>query len=435
MQKASGLLGAAVLVMGCARSERAPQAVAVSTASEEPAIVVEPFGPEAPPPPRHALRVLVGGDLIPHRPSLAAPNAITAALSPLSELFHGADAVVANYEAATGTLTKKAFRLAYAASPDWLEALPSVGITAVTVANNHACDLGTDGLVTTIEAGQASGLATLGADAGDDPWGPRPVVELDGKRVCAVAWTTLVNSEGACARSPQLAVATASPAGHRRIASAMKRARLTCDATIAIVHGGVEYVSQTAVTMAMARDAAELGADAVVVHHPHVASPVVVHRAKDGRQVPIFASVGNLASNQGESYEPTKFPVLRENRRMVCVNGWTRLGVLADLAFDFSGPPRLDWGFHLLWTENDHLEDKAAVPKIATRVVDPEKDAALVTTLSRDAKGPTALFDDPCWLERDLATDGDAAPRCTTTLLRTPPRASASVARSKSRAH
>ena len=176
-----------------------------------------PFGPPKPPPLERALRVIVGGDILPHRPSLIAPAAIRAALAPLGPLFAKADTVVANYEAATGDVDPKAFRLAYAAPRGWLEELPKAGLRAVTVANNHACDLGEPGLDATLEAAQKSGLVALGADA-SDPWAPRAIVEQGGKRICAVAWTTLSNSEGACSKSRHLAVAplsVARQAAHR----------------------------------------------------------------------------------------------------------------------------------------------------------------------------------------------------------------------------
>jgi len=425
------LLMLAVAAVGCARPVeneahgRGPPAPAPAEAEEARAIVVEPFGsPVRTGTPSAPLRVLVGGDLIPHRPSLVAPSAVLAALAPLAPVFGQADAVVANFEAATGEVGKKAFRLAYAVSPEWLEALPRAGVSAITVANNHACDLDYQGVEATLDAASNSGLETLGGDAKGDPWQPRTLVERDGKRVCAVAWTTLVNAPGGCARSVRLAVATENAAGRQKIAAAMQRARETCDATVAMIHGGVEYAPQTPAMMAMARQAADSGADAVVIHHPHVASPVVVHPTRDGRNIPIFASVGNLVSNQGESWKLPMFPVLRENRRLVCVNGWTRLGVLADLAFDFQASPRLDWSFHLVWTENEHADDRTiAVPKITTRILDPQHDAALVSRLSDDALGPVDLFDDPCWVERPVYTDGDRQhnPRCGTSLVRSAP--------------
>lgn len=415
----------AVLAVGCTRIFERSSGDGAAPAG---AIVVAPFEPpahaswaEGPPEP---LRVLVGGDLIPHRPSLAAPSSIRSALTPLTPLFERADAVVANYEAATGELGKNAFRLAYAAPPAWLDALPQVGVTAISVANNHACDLGRRGVEATLEAASESGLDVLGGDSEGDPWAPRTLVERDGKRVCAVAWTTLINAEGSCAKTTRLAIATESAAGRRKVAAALQRARASCDATIAIVHGGVEYAPQTPAMMAVAREAAESGADAVVIHHPHVASPVVVHATKDKRRIPIFASVGNLVSNQGESWKPPMFPVLRENRRLVCVNGWTRLGVLADLAFDFTGAPKLDWSFHLVWTENEHADDRrVAIPKIAARVLDPESDAAIATRLMDDEHGPRELFDDPCWAERPVDADGERGrdARCATTLVRSPP--------------
>jgi hypothetical protein len=428
----------ALLLGGCAAPSPAASSDSVPSearaAGPEVAVSLEPFGPPAPPPLAEPLRVLVGGDLIPHRPALAAPSAVLSALAPLGPIFGKVDAVVANYEAATGELEKKAFRLAYAAPPAWLEALPQAGIHAVTVANNHACDLGYEGVEATLDAATKSGLVVLGGDAKGDPWAPRTIAERGGKRVCAIAWTTLVNAEGGCAKSTRLAVATENAAGRQKVAAAIQRARSTCDATIAIIHGGVEYVPQTPTVMAVAKQAADSGADAVVIHHPHVASPVVVHSTKDGRNIPIFASVGNLVSNQGESWKPPMFPVLRENRRLVCVNGWTRLGVLADLAFDFKGAPKLDWSYHLVWTENEHAEDKAPVPKIATRLLDPEKDAEIVARLADDELGPVDLFDDPCWTERPIYADGDRTPsaRCHTTLVHGTPQPS-HVAASRSR--
>lgn len=406
------------------RREAAPAPALVSQTTLESAVVVTPFV-SAPGP----LRVLVGGDLIPHRPALLEPASLARALAPLHPLFSAADAVVANYETATGEVEKKAFRLSYAASPAWLGALPGAGIGAVSVANNHACDLGYDGVGATLDAAKAAGVTALGGDAKGDAWAPRTLVERDGKRVCAVAWTTLVNAEGGCARTTRLAIATDNAAGRHKITAALQRARNECDATVAIVHGGEEYAAQTSPMLAMAKQAAEAGADAVVIHHPHVASPVTVHATKDGRSIPIFASVGNLVSNQGESWKPPMFPVLRENRRLVCVNAWTRLGVVADLSFALDGAaPRLDWGYHLVWTDNEHADDRAkAAPAITTRLVDPSVDSALLAKLREDERGPTALFDDACWRERGA----DDATRCSTSLLRTAKDAPKHVRRSR----
>jgi poly-gamma-glutamate synthesis protein (capsule biosynthesis protein) len=414
----------ALLAIGCAAPTSAPvvESVPEQAVTLAPAV---PFGPPPPPPLDRPIRVLVGGDLLPHRPSLATPASIRAALAPLGPLFEKADGVVGNYEAATGDVDGKSpgARLVYAAPPGWLEELPRAGIKNLTVANNHACDLGYEGVDATLAAAAAADVVAIGGDA-KDPWAARVIAERSGKRVCAVAWTTVMNAPGACAKSARLAIATLDRHGKAKIDHALARARSFCDATIAIFHGGEEYVKQTSMVMDLARHAAESGADAVVIHHPHVPAPVVLHVTKDARKVPLFASVGNLASNQGESWKPPMFPVLRENRRLVCVNGWTRLGVIADLAFMFDKEEaRLDWGYHLTWTENEHVDNKnVAVPKIETRLFDAEKDAAVLARLSDDAAGPVDLFDDNCWIERPLYVPGDVVTdeRCSATLRHLP---------------
>lgn len=430
------LLIAAGVVSGCAREPKETGAAdrskseAASTDSSGPVgtpkvdVPTAPASPAAPSVPSRPLRVLVGGDLLPHRPSLLTASAIQGALAPLGSLFSQADGVVANYEAATGDVDSKANRLAYAAPKGWLGALPRTGIKAVTVANNHSCDLGDAGLTATLDEAKQSGLVAIGGDD-VDPWTPRAVAtdEQSGKRVCAIAWTTISNSEGACSKGRKLAFAPLNGSGKGRIDRAFAKARAAkCDAVIAIMHGGTEYVPQTTQVMDQAAHAAEAGADAVVVHHPHIASPVVVHPTKDARNVPIFASVGNLVTNQGESWKPPMFPVLTENRRLVCVNGWTRLGVLADFTFTFDDPAsknhaKLDWGLHLLWIQNEHAEDRSiAVPKIDVRLLDPEKDKTVIAKLSEDTRGPVALFEDRCWFERPgAAANGDRDPRCSST--------------------
>ncbi len=62
--------------------------------------------------------------------------------------------------------------------------------------------------------------------------------------------------------------------------------------------------------------------------------------------------------------------------------------------------PALSFGYHLLWTDNEHAEDKKAEsPKIATRLLDPDKDAAVIARLRDDARGPVAVFDDAAWIK------------------------------------
>ncbi len=345
------------------------------------------------------LRVLIGGDVLPHRPRLLEPARIHAALEPLSPFFHASDAVVVNFEAATGD-PDHATKMAYVAPPEWLSALSESGVTAITAANNHSCDMGQMGVRTTLASAQSAGLLAIGVDSGSAPFTYRVIAEKNGKKVCAVAWTNLMNSHS-CDGSTLVAYAPATRRGTAEIMAAVAKARESCDAVVAIFHGGSEYAPQTEAAMFQATRAADAGADAVIMHHPHIVSPMTKHTTKDGRTVPIFASLGNLVTNQGESWKPPMFPVLRTDRHLVCVNGWTRLGMLADLAFSFSGSHKaLSYASHLVYIENEHANDKAAkMPKIDVRMLSPEGDKDVIARLRDDKVGPVPVFDDPCWFE------------------------------------
>jgi len=347
--------------------------------------------------------------VLPHRPRLLPASRIADALAPLRPLFAEADATLVNYETATGDpddLTEASKGIALAAPAAWMGELAHAHITAITAANNHACDLGEPGLDATIATSTALGLPAVGLDP-RDPWRPRIVAEKEGHRVCAVAWTTFVNEPIAgCADSGKIAVADFKKRGLAQIDHAIAAARASgCDAVIAILHGGDEYEPQAAGPLIQARHAAFAGADAVVLHHPHVPSPVEVIATPDGRRVPVFESVGNLVSNQGESWKPAYLPV-RKDRHAISLNAWTRLGVIADLRWRWPTSSKvgergaLEWGYHLIWVDNEHaLHRELKMPRIDARLFDPIADRPIQAKLSTDPEGPLALFNDPCWME------------------------------------
>jgi hypothetical protein len=407
---ASTLLGLCLAACASTAPQEAPRATV-----EVAAAVPDIQSPAVPAP--SYVRVLVGGDLLPHRPQLLSAESIGAALVPLRPLFRSADAVVANYETSTGSISGiDTSTLSLAASPAWMKAVHDDDVTAITLANNHACDLGGRGLSTSIQAAASLGFTAMGADR-EQPFAARTLAERDGHRVCGVAWTTFVNDHRAgCEASGRLALARPDREGRLRVAKAVADAfQGGCDAVVAIFHGGEEYAPQTHGMLLMARAAAEAGADAVVIHHPHVVSPLEVLTTEDGRRVPVFASVGNLVSNQGESWTPA-YPATQADRHLVYLNGWTRVGMLADLELRVdagAGRQRVvAWGYHLVFTDNDHVLDKSNPhPHIAARTLDRAEDRAVIDKLARDAEGPRAVFDDPCWIERDGA-DATAGPSC-----------------------
>ena len=354
------------------------------------------------------LRIMVGGDIIPHRPRLLSPESIGQALAPMQALFATAHAVVANHEAALVDDTERyePVRAALVATPRWTRELAKSRIAALTLANNHACDAGLGGLERTIGVVEDLGLVGIGADA-SDAFRPRVLAARAGRRVCAIAWTSKVNAESSkCASSSKLAVAPYGAEGEALIEQAVKAARAaSCDAVIAIGHSGDEYAQQTEAAREQARIAAAAGADVVVLHHPHVPSGIEVVTTDDGRRVPLFLSLGNLVSNQGESWHPG-MAAASIDRVRVSTNAWTRLGLVADLTFTWesgassrAGAASLAWGYHLVWTDNERERDHGRKPeRIATRPLVRDSDQPIIAVLARDRKGPSRLFESPCWL-------------------------------------
>lgn len=404
-----GLLG---LVAGCKKSAPpTPAATTASAAAPEPvppiATTVSPAAIASDPPlsaPRAAkpVRVLLAGDVIAHRPILIAEGALANALSPLHDLFGAADGVLVNHESATGDPPLgKRNDLVYAAPPFWAKELAASRVTALGLANNHACDLGRKGLLATVASAKESSL--VAAFAGEEPWKAVTIAERDGKRVCAVGWSTLTNGDPlACDKS--LAFAPESPVAEARVVAAIADAKKTgCDAVVAIVHIGDEYRDQLPSVFALGARLADAGADAVAMHHPHVPGTIKATVTKDGRIVPVFPSLGNLVSNQGYAWRAPS-PVVLPNRKQVSANAWTRLGVIADVAFTFDeGKPRASFGYHLVWNErpkHDRHGGDVVTARLVTRA-----DTDLVERFGRDKDGPNALFTSPCW--RD---DPSAAP-------------------------
>lgn len=354
------------------------------------------------PPTDGTVRLLVAGDVIAHRPVLVSEGALATALGPLQALFASADGVLVNHESSTGDApVGKSHDLEYAAPSFWADELSRSHVTAIGLANNHACDLGRSGLLATISRAEEKKLRVVGA--GEEPWRAEVVASRGGHDVCAVGWSTLTNGDPmACDKA--LAFAPESPTAVARVEKEIDAAKKRgCAAVIAVVHIGEEYKDQPPSVYVLGARLAEAGADAVVMHHPHVPNAPKVTVTKDGRTVPIFASLGNLVSNQGYAWKAPK-PVVLPNRKQVSANAWTRVGLVADLAFAWpvAGKPAVvSFGYHVVWNDKPKLEKRgkeALLARLLTR-----SDRELLDGFTKDPEGPNALFASRCWRD-DVST-------------------------------
>ncbi len=156
--------------------------------------------------------------------------------------------------------------------------------TGVTLANNHILDAGADGVLDTIAACRAAGLAVVGAGVDQSAAETPLILEANGRRLGIIACAERefsiagLQSPGAAALDPWR-----TPAIVRGLAPQV-------DAVIVILHGGSEHAESPRPGLVTAcRSLVDAGADAVVCHHSHVAGPVEVYG-----HAPIFYGLGNF---------------------------------------------------------------------------------------------------------------------------------------------
>jgi poly-gamma-glutamate synthesis protein (capsule biosynthesis protein) len=162
--------------------------------------------------------------------------------------------------------------------------LQSLNVTAVTLANNHILDYGTQGLERTLEACNKSNIKTAGAGKNLQDAGKHLLLEKNGLAIaivnfCENEWSIATDETGG-----------ANPLDIIENLHQIKKARATADVVIVIIHGGNEYYNLPSPRMKKQyRFFAENGADAVISHHTHCISGMEIHM-----NVPIFYGLGNM---------------------------------------------------------------------------------------------------------------------------------------------
>jgi len=214
------------------------------------------------------------------------------ALDGLAPVLAGADLVVANLE---GPITRRDLpsrkveegrrRWWYRALPESVSALADAGIGVVSLANNHVCDFGTEGLADTIAALDAAGIAHCGAGVDEQAAGARVTVNLGGLRVgfhSAMQHYDLYEAESL--------YAAADRAGPYRLRPDDLSVLDGADVRVALVHWGRTYRAVTDRQRRLGAALVGAGADLVVGTHPHVVQPLELVYGR-----PVLYSIGNGA--------------------------------------------------------------------------------------------------------------------------------------------
>lgn len=204
------------------------------------------------------------------------------------------------------------------AMPETLRTLTANGVDAVCLANNHILDHGSEGLAQTISALEQRGLGHVGAGLSRAAAETPLRITRDSRRISIFSFA---EQEFNLSEDGEAGAALLDPL---RIAPLVTAERGQSDVLIVCVHGGNEYFPWPRPGLRrICHFLIEMGADAVIGHHPHVPGPYEIHRGK-----PIFYSLGNLI------FDTAKPP-----------HDWD-LGYLArlELRFDPAGPVEITPG-------------------------------------------------------------------------------------------
>ncbi|MGC4087523.1 MAG: CapA family protein [Polyangiaceae bacterium] len=179
----------------------------------------------------------------------------------------------------------------YRVQPALASALLRNRVNVVTLANNHLVDCGRSGVVETLEALEAAGVRAIGAGLNETEAHRGVVMQAGALRLGLLGYywnrrTAATDELPGSAMDPPEA-----------LARDISRLRAESDRVVVTFHWGVPYEAEPSPEdCAKARLAIELGADAVVSHHPHVVQKLEVHHGR-----PIFYSVGNFTFGSGNS--------------------------------------------------------------------------------------------------------------------------------------
>lgn len=237
--------------------------------------------------------------------------------------FQTSDLVIANLEM---PLSRRGYRVPKYANirsdPEIAEDIRSMGIDAVSMANNHMMDFGPDALWDTVSACDRVGLAHGGAGADRDAAFTPAWLEARGLRIGMLSASCTVPIESAAGAGkpgtaglrvgfsfeidPNLMMEQPGsmprvcswpvPEDAEQLCAAVRAMKSRADVAIVVMHWGVPsyWLSPSQGPLAqyqqpLAHALIDAGADLIAGNHPHAINPIEVY---EGR--PIFYSLGNF---------------------------------------------------------------------------------------------------------------------------------------------
>lgn len=193
-------------------------------------------------------------------------------IRPFQDVLSSADLAVLNLETAItegGSPVGKQFT--FRAPAAVLDGLAANGIDAVSMANNHGMDFGSEGLIDSLVAKQTSPIPVLGIGADEDEAFAPFTTTVKGSTVSIIAATQVLDDSlvtAWTATDTQGGLASAKRVD--RLVEEVTAARSTADVVVVFLHWGIERTTcPSGDQQDLARTLVDAGADIVVGGHAH----------------------------------------------------------------------------------------------------------------------------------------------------------------------
>lgn len=198
----------------------------------------------------------------------------------LTEEFSKHDEVIGNLE---GTITNfksisrdasyespESFRFTF--DPEAVESLVSIGLSIVSLANNHIRDFGDEGIRQTIQNASTLNLTTFGnPQEGNQRYTIKNIKET---RIAFIPYNQFFGTA-------------------EQTYTDLKQVETLSDIQIIFAHWGDEYVAAREDTKLLARSFVDKGADLIIGAHPHIIQENELYK-----NTPIYYSLGNFIFDQ-----------------------------------------------------------------------------------------------------------------------------------------
>lgn len=212
-------------------------------------------------------------------------------MTEIRELLEPCDLVFANLENPVGTSgIPHPFQdphLSFRANPQALDVLKNIGVDAVSIANNHILDFGSETLASTLEYLDVASIRHAGAGRDYEEANRHVHLECKGRRIAFLSHTFVFNASTMTARGTRAGV---SEHKIRTILARISRLRQKGYTVIVSLHWGVDYRFYPLPYQTIyARKIIDAGAALILGHGPHY--PQGIETYKNGL---IVYSLGNF---------------------------------------------------------------------------------------------------------------------------------------------